>query len=181
MTGTCVDADGVVTGPHRVESPHPDLVNALADLWGRVTAAGGAVGFGPADPVDRLRAAAAALVEDVRNEKAHLITIDQQHVPVGLAVLRQRQLPVRRHTGELAWLAVDPAFQGKGWGKRLLAEVQVQARAIGLEKLDLVARSGHDLERFYEANGWVERGRWPGAVRVAADDDRDEIWFTRDV
>ncbi|WP_223839438.1 GNAT family N-acetyltransferase [Saccharopolyspora pogona] len=79
----------------------------------------------------------------------------------------QPQLPVRRHTGELAWLAADPALQGKGWGKRLLAEVLIQARAIGLEKLDLVIRSGHDLERFYEGNGWVERGRWPGTVRVA--------------
>ncbi|MGW3468771.1 N-acetyltransferase family protein [Saccharopolyspora sp. NPDC000995] len=121
------------------------------------------------------------LVEDARNEKAYLITIDQQSVPVGLAVLRQRELPARRHTGELAWLAVDPTLQGKGWGKRLLAEVLVRARAIGLEKLDLVTRSGHDLERFYEANGWVERGRWPSAVRVATGGDRDEIWFTRDV
>ncbi|MCI2416271.1 GNAT family N-acetyltransferase [Saccharopolyspora sp. K220] len=181
MADSDIDPDGFVTGPHRVDTPHPDLVDALADLWGRVTVAGGAVGFSPTDPVDQLRAAAASLVEDIRVKKAHLITIGQQHVLVGLAVLRPRQLPVRKHTGELVWLAVDPVLQGKGWGKQLLDAVLVQAQAIGLEKLDLVTRSGHDLERFYEAHGWVERGRWPGAVRVAPGDDRDEIWFTRDV
>ncbi|MGW3468770.1 hypothetical protein ACWDKQ_09925 [Saccharopolyspora sp. NPDC000995] len=31
-TETSVDADGVVTGPHRLETPHPDLVDALAGL-----------------------------------------------------------------------------------------------------------------------------------------------------
>ncbi|MEV5538653.1 GNAT family N-acetyltransferase [Saccharopolyspora shandongensis] len=175
-------ADGIdVTGPHRGDASHPGLADGLAALWERVTAAGGAVGFSPTDPADRLRAAAAALVEEVQAERAHLITIGRQDVLLGIGVLRQRQLPVRTHTGELAWLAVDPALQRQGWGKRLLDAVLVQARAIGLEKLDLVTRSGHDLERFYEANGWVERGRWPGAVRVAAGDDRDEIWFTRDV
>ena len=31
------------------------------------------------------------------------------------------------------------------------------------------------LEDFYSAQGWTERGRWPGAVRIAEDDERDEI------
>ncbi|MGW1678028.1 GNAT family N-acetyltransferase [Saccharopolyspora sp. NPDC002376] len=124
---------------------------------------------------------ATKLVDEVRGEKAHLIIIGQQDLLVGIAVLRSRQLPVRKHTGELAWLAVDPVLQGKGWGKQLHDAVLAQARAIGLEMLDLVTRSGHDLERFYEGLGWVGRGWWPGAVRVTAGDDRDEIWFTRDV
>ncbi|WP_229679934.1 GNAT family N-acetyltransferase [Saccharopolyspora thermophila] len=176
-----IDPAGFVTGPHRVDTPHPDLAQALADLWGRVTVAGGAVGFSPTDPVDRLREAATALVEDVRHRRAHLITLGQQHVLVGMAALRARQLPVRQHTGELVWLAVDPQLQGKGWGKQLHDAVVAQAQALGLEKLDLVTRSGHGLERFYTNLGWVERGRWPGAVRVAPGDDRDEIWLTRDV
>ncbi|MER7082606.1 Acetyltransferase (GNAT) domain-containing protein [Saccharopolyspora kobensis] len=179
MTG--IDPDGFVTGPHRVDAVHPDLAEALAGLWARVTAAGGAAGFSPTDSLDELRAAAAKLVEEVRGKQAHLITIGQQHVLVGIAVLRPRQLPVRTHTGELVWLAVDPALQGRGWGKQLHDAALVHAQAIGLEMLDLVTRSGHGLERFYAGLGWVERGRWPGAVRVAPGDDRDEIWFTRDV
>ncbi|GAA4613606.1 GNAT family N-acetyltransferase [Saccharopolyspora hordei] len=178
---TDIDPDGFVTGPHRVDTPHPDLVGALADLWGRVTVAGGAVGFSPTDPLEELRAAAERLVEDVRSKKAHLLTIGQQHVLAGIAVLRRRELPVRKHTGELALLAVDPVLQGRGWGTQLHDAVLVQAQALGLEKVDLVTRSGHGVERFFERLGWVERGRWPGAVRVGPEDVRDEVWLTRDV
>ena len=153
MADTDIDPEGFVTGPHRVDTPHPGLVDALADLWGRVTVAGGAVGYTATDSVDELRAGAEELVEDVRNRRVHLITIGQQHVLVGMAVVRPRRLPVRRHTGELAWLAVDPALQGKGWGKQLLDAAVVQAQALGLERLDLVTRSGQGLDRFYEANG----------------------------
>ncbi|MFE2441408.1 hypothetical protein ACH4TQ_12100 [Streptomyces sp. NPDC021218] len=44
-----------------------------------------------------------------------------------------------------------------------------------LERLGLAARSGLGLEDFYRKLGWVEIGRWPGALRVAPGDDRDEI------
>ncbi len=37
--------------------------------------------------------------------------------------------------GELACLAVDPAYRGSGRGDRLLAEVEARARAAGLERL----------------------------------------------
>jgi GNAT superfamily N-acetyltransferase len=170
-----------VTGPHRVDRPHPDLAEGLADLWGRVTVAGGAVGYSPADSVEQLRAAADGVVDDVTNKRAYLITLGREHVLVGAAVLTLRQRPVRSHTGELTWLMVDPDLQGNGWGKQLHDAVLAQSQALGLAKLDLVARGGHGLEGFYEANGWTERGRWPGAVRVAEDDQRDLIWFTRDV
>ncbi|WP_433871770.1 N-acetyltransferase family protein [Saccharopolyspora sp. CA-218241] len=176
-----IDPEGFVSGPHRVDTPHPDLAEALADLWGRVTVAGGPIGFTPTSTVDELRAVATDLVEEVRARRIQLITIGQQHVLVGMAVLRPDPLPARRHTGELGWLAVDPQLQGKGWGGRLHDAVLVAAQAMGLEKLSAQARSGHDLEGFYTARDWVERGRWPGAVRVAEGDERDDIWFTRDV
>jgi hypothetical protein len=31
------------------------------------------------------------------------------------------------------------------------------------------------LERFYSRLGWEVTGRWPGALRFAPGDDRDEI------
>ena len=31
------------------------------------------------------------------------------------------------------------------------------------------------LEDFYGRLGWKEIGRWPGALRLASDDDRDEV------
>ncbi|GAA2776303.1 GNAT family N-acetyltransferase [Saccharopolyspora taberi] len=176
MTG-----DEFVTGPHRVDTPHPGLVHALADLWGQVTIAGGGVGFGPADPVEEVRAAASSVIDDVAARRAHLITIGRSHELVGAAVLVPGRYPVSRHTAELSLLMVHPDLWGRGWGRQLVEAAVSQARAIGVEKLELVARSGAGLEEFYTALGWVESGRWPGSVRVAEGDDRDRVWFTRDV
>ncbi|CAM00724.1 acetyltransferase (GNAT) family protein [Saccharopolyspora erythraea NRRL 2338] len=173
--------DVFVTGPHRVDTPHPDLVDGLADLWGRVTVAGGGVGFTPADPVEEVREAAASVVDDVAGRRAHLLTIGREHVLVGVAVLVPGRYPVRRHTGELSVLMVDPDLQGQGWGRKLHDAAVAHAQALGLEKLELVVRGGHDLERFYTGLGWTESGRWERSVRVADGDDRDRIWFTRDV
>jgi hypothetical protein len=39
----------------------------------------------------------------------------------------------------------------------------------------LAARGGVGLEDFYGRLGWKEIGRWPGALRLAPGDDRDEI------
>lgn len=48
---------------------------------------------------------------------------------------------------------------------------------MGPERLGLAARAGLGLglEEFYLKLGWVEVGRWPGALRVVPGDDRDEI------
>ena len=170
-----------ITGPHRVDTPHPDLTDGLANLWGRVATAGGAVGFGPSDPVEELHAAAKELVEEVSNKRVRLMTLGKGHVLVGAAALRQQRLPVQRHTAQLLWLLVDPELQGQGWDQQLHDAVLTQAHAFGLRRLELFAREGSDLARFVESNGWVEQGRWPGAVRVAEGDEHAEVWFARDV
>ncbi|QGK69209.1 GNAT family N-acetyltransferase [Allosaccharopolyspora coralli] len=173
-------SSGFVTGPHRVDQPHPDLVDGLTDLWGRVSVAGGAVGFRPSDPLEKVREAAAKVVDDVSQRRAFLITVGRDRELVGAAVLTPQSLPARAHTGELSWLMVDPDLQGTGWGRQLHDAVLAQAQAVGLTQLELITRSGQDLERYYEALGWVERGRWPGAVRLDDGDTRDEVWLTRD-
>ncbi|MFD4607083.1 hypothetical protein [Streptomyces sp. NPDC058451] len=52
---------------------------------------------------------------------------------------------------------------------------RVAKEEMGLEQLPLAARSEVGLEDFYGRIGWKEVGRWPGALRLAAGDDRDEI------
>lgn len=173
--------DDFVTGPHRVDQVHPELVDALTALWGRVTVAGGAVGFAKDDPIDDVRAAAHAVVDRVRARQAFLLTLGRSHELVGAAVLVPGRRPIRRHTGELQWLMVDPDLQGQGLGRQLLDAVHAQAQALGLTTLVLHTRSGHGLEEFYAASGWVERGRWPRAVRITPNDQRDEVWMTRDL
>jgi catechol-2,3-dioxygenase len=44
-----------------------------------------------------------------------------------------------------------------------------------VSQLHLAVRGGTGLERFYARLGWREIGRWPGALRLAPGDDRDEI------
>lgn len=55
------------------------------------------------------------------------------------------------------------------------------AAELGLEQVRLGVRSGVGLEKFYLALGFVEIGRLPGWIRVAPDDDRDEILMVRPI
>lgn len=43
----------------------------------------------------------------------------------------------------------------------------------GVDCLEL--RAGLGLEAFYRRFGWEEVGRWPGALRLAGHDSRDEV------
>ena len=69
-----------------------------------------------------------------------------------------------------------PAVRGRGIGSALMMWARRVARQeMGLEQLRLAARGGMGLESFYARLGWREIGRWPKALRLAPNDDRDEI------
>jgi GNAT superfamily N-acetyltransferase len=70
---------------------------------------------------------------------------------------------------------VHPDFQGRGYGARLMAEVERVGRAMGLQMLTLDCRGGTGNDVFYKKCGYVEYGRLPGALRLSADDYRDQI------
>lgn len=57
----------------------------------------------------------------------------------------------------------------------VLARLRPLIDAAALEQLRLAARAGVGLEDFYGRLGWKEIGRWPGALRPAPGDDRDEF------
>ncbi|MFE6287923.1 GNAT family N-acetyltransferase [Streptomyces sp. NPDC057877] len=153
------------------------LRDGVLDLWTDVSNAGGAVGFVP--PVDR---------EAVRPELV-------RHL-VGIAEGRIRLLVGHDEDGRVAataffafnghrlmthwvWLytvMVHPRYQGRGYGRDLLAAAADAARAFdGIEAIRLTCRGGIGLERFYESCGYKEVGRVPGAIRVAPGDDRDDV------
>jgi hypothetical protein len=52
---------------------------------------------------------------------------------------------------------------------------EVARDEMGLEQLHLAVRGGMGLEDFYSRLGWRVTGRWPGKLRLAPDDTRDEI------
>lgn len=85
--------------------------------------------------------------------------------------------PVVAHRATVIRLMVLPDLQGRGLGGRLLAAAVDRAAELGLAQLILSARGGTGLPAWYAARGWTEVGRFPGALRLAPDDVRDEHWF----
>jgi amino-acid N-acetyltransferase len=58
--------------------------------------------------------------------------------------------------GELACLAVDPAYRGQGRGDALLREAEERARAEGLGRLLVLTTRA---EHWFRERGFVEAGR----------------------
>jgi GNAT superfamily N-acetyltransferase len=160
--------------PHSAAAS-PDLRAQLLDTWVAVTDAGGAVGFvPPADPAEIAPALDAALarVIDGRDELG-VLRLDRSAVGMGFVVAHTSAL--RRHWRTVLRVMVDPALQGTGAGRQLLEGLHGIARSLGLEQLHLTVRGGTGIEGFYERFGYTVIGRHPGAIRVAAGDDRDEL------
>lgn len=94
----------------------------------------------------------------------------------GWVHLHRHPDPPVAHWGTISHLQTLPALRGQGIGRALMMWArQVARQEMGLEQLHLAARGGMGLERFYAQLGWWEIGRWPHALRLAPDDDRDEI------
>ncbi len=69
--------------------------------------------------------------------------------------------------GHIYHLAVDPAYQGRGVGKRLLNECLDGLRSAGMQRvIILVADDNHRGAEFWKHRGWEEI---PGAVPMGID------------
>jgi GNAT superfamily N-acetyltransferase len=150
---------------------------ALLSCWTDVVNAGGAVGF--VAPVTRADVAPwldATLVA-VRNGRDALCVLEVDGEPAGFAVLVADDSPLKPHWCTVRRVQVHPSRQGDGLGRALMRGVQEIARARGWEFLQLSVRGGTGTEAFYAGLGYAEVGRFPGALRLAPGDDRDEIWM----
>jgi ribosomal protein S18 acetylase RimI-like enzyme len=86
---------------------------------------------------------------------------DHPHVLAGYACYGR--IPCTRASWDLYWIAVDPAWQGHGLGRRLLREVMAAVRAAGGERIFAETSSTPaygGTRRFYLATGFVERARF---------------------
>lgn len=154
-----------------------ELRAELIDCWITVSNAGGAVGF-PFPPVDAAAVAPVAdqIIAGLSPGHSRLLVATAGDTLVGWVHLRRNQEPVIAHWGTIRHLQTLPAVRGQGIGVALMTQAREVARQeMGLEQLHLAARGGIGLERFYARLGWRETGRWPGALRLAPGDDRDEI------
>ncbi|GDY31477.1 GNAT family N-acetyltransferase [Gandjariella thermophila] len=171
----------VVGGPVRVKAVTSGLIDAFADLWLRVSRAGGAVDFTPdVDPAE-VRAAAMFAAAEASDPRSTMLVVWRGTDLVGVAFLERGARRMTEHSGRVVRLMVDPDLQGRGWGARLLDACVEQAREQGIERLFLSARDGTGLPEYYRRRGWREVGRLPRAIRVAPGDERDEVWFHREI
>src|SRR5919107_585138 len=97
----------------------------------------------------------------------------------GFAALVGSSSPLRRHWGTVLRVQVHPSRQGGGLGRALMQGVHRIAADRGWEFVSLGARGGTGVDAFYRGLGYAEVGRLPGAIRVGAGDDREEILLVR--
>ncbi|KOX24700.1 MULTISPECIES: GNAT family N-acetyltransferase [unclassified Streptomyces] len=155
----------------------PRVRRTLVECWVEVTNAGGAAGF-PFPPVDTAAVAPALdrVAERLSPGTDRLLTATVDGELAGWLVVRRDPFELVAHWGTVHHVQTRTAVRGRGIGRALMEEARGVAREeMGLEQLRLAVRDGLGLEDFYGRLGWREVGRWPGALRLAADDDRDEI------
>lgn len=160
----------------------PELRHTLADCWIDVTNTGGAAGF-PFPPIDRSHALPAVdrIVQPLAPGTSRLLTATDRGEFVGWLNVRRDPGALTGHWGTLHHVQTRPSARGRGYGAALMNEARRFARdEMGLEQLHLAARAGAGLEDFYGRLGWKEIGRWPRALRLGPDDDRDEILMLLD-
>jgi GNAT superfamily N-acetyltransferase len=166
-----------ITRPHEVT---PDLRRQLADCWAAVINAGGAV-IAPGIPLPPVSVrdvgpAAERLTDGLDPERSRLLVATVDGTLAGWLVIRRDPHPLIAHCGVVNHVQTHPHFRRRGIGTALMARVrEIAAEDMKLEQLQLSAREGLGLEHFYRSLGWTEVGRWPGALRVAPGDDRDDI------
>ncbi|MEV0915749.1 GNAT family N-acetyltransferase [Streptomyces sp. NPDC049967] len=149
----------------------------LVECWVEVSNAGGAAGF-PFLPVsyEEVAPVAEALSDGLDQQCSRLLVATIGGAVAGWLNVRRDPYPLVAHWGTVHHVQTRLAFRGTGVGASLMHRARDMARAdMGLEQLRLAARAGMGLEDFYGRLGWKEIGRWPGALRLATGDDRDEI------
>ncbi|MFG3661535.1 GNAT family N-acetyltransferase [Streptomyces sp. NPDC047706] len=156
------------------------LRRELAECWAAVVNAGGAVipadcPLPPLVPAD-VASAVDRLAERLAPEHGRLLVATLDGSLAGWLLVRREGHPLEAHCGVVNHVQTHVHLRRRGIGAALMREVRHVAREeMGLERLKLSVRAGLGLEDFYRRAGWAEVGRWPGALRLAPGDDRDEI------
>jgi GNAT superfamily N-acetyltransferase len=155
----------------------PERRREMVECWIAVSNAGGAAGF-PFPPVtfEEVASVADELIAGLHPQRSRFLMALVGGTLAGWLNVRRDLNPLVAHWGTVHHVQTHTRFRGKGIGTALMRHVCVVAREeMGLEQMHLAARGGVGLEDFYGRLGWKEIGRWPGALRLAPDDDRDEI------
>jgi GNAT superfamily N-acetyltransferase len=159
-----------------VSAPLTDeLRESVIELWTEVTVAGGAVGF--AGPVSRedVEPVALGALGAVADGHDLLLAGYVGDKLTAMLFLVSHRFALQRHWRTVKRVMVHPGAQRHGYGAELMREAERIARVRDWEALHLTVRAGQGVEKFYARLGYQEVGRFPGALRLAPGDDRDEI------
>ncbi len=154
---------------------------AVLNLWCATNDAGGAVGFLPGAPRERVAEALAAHERGMTagDVTAVLLRSAADRAVVGLGFWQRPTNPLLHHRRTAYRVMTDPGRRGRNLGRLLMGAMHRVARADGAELGELGVRGGYGTEDFYAALGWRELARLPGGIRVAPGDDRDDISMWR--
>lgn len=160
----------------------PELREFLVECWATVSNAGGAAGFPfPPVDVDDVAPVADTLIRSLDPSGSRLVVAMLDGAPAGWVHLHRDPGRLVSHWGTVRHLQTHPRFRRRGVGLALMRKLHTIARAeMGLSQLHLAVRGGMGLEAFYARLGWREIGRWPGALRLAEGDDRNEVLMLLD-
>lgn len=78
----------------------------------------------------------------------HRMACNDDRIPIGVARL-QRNSPEQ---GQIRYMAVEPAWRGRGVGRALVEALEAQARALGMNEIVLDAREESVV--FYQRLGY---------------------------
>lgn len=159
----------------------PRLRAEIVDLWLDVSNAGGAVGFVPPVTVADVHVIAEPTFAGIADGPDRLLAGYSGDRLAAFLIFNDNRFSLKAHWCVLKRVMVHPATQGTGYGSALMVEAARLGREFGYEALHITVRDGLGLDRFYTRLGYKEIGRLPGALRVAAGDDRDEILMWLDL
>ncbi|WP_433375340.1 N-acetyltransferase family protein [Actinoplanes sp. CA-142083] len=145
-----------------------------AGLLERLVAGGAALGWVDPPPAGEVRDLLTGLAED---DDAVLVVAGEQGRLHGLGYWRRYDRPTHRPHADVEKVAVDPAHQGRGLGRRIMIELIAAAREAGVEVLTLDQR-GDNLRAaaLYESLGFRQYGRLERFVAVG-DQRWDKLFY----
>ncbi|NYF99388.1 hypothetical protein [Janibacter cremeus] len=153
---------------------------AMLAMWVEVNDAGGAVGFLPGASAQEVAPVLDGYATRTEAGETACVSLNSpvgDLLGFGFVVGSTGQLT--RHGATFERIMTDPARRGTNHGALLMAGLHRAARERDVELVTLDYRGGTGLGEFYTRYGYAEVGRVPGALRVAADDDRDGVIMAR--
>jgi GNAT superfamily N-acetyltransferase len=139
-----------------------ERLDALAAVLADCVAGGASVGYMEPFPQSEARAAFEVFVADAEQGRRIILGAFVNGDLVGTAQLVLAVPPNQPHRAEVARVLVHRSARRRGIARRLMAQLEQEARAESKTLLVLDAVTGGDAARLYERIGWNTVGVIPG-------------------